>query len=176
MFRRTHLRNKHTMLQGILGGLFAMVITLASSGPVFSQGHGADQVADYIERTEELLIWAQGLISETQSVPSRRVLDQAVGLHKRSKGLMGNGHMMEALGVSRRSRGAMWHSVRLARESMGFEERIRIRAERFGDQHSQLLERALEVRDRQAMEFLRRAERHSIRAREQYHQGDSHAV
>lgn len=172
MFRRTHLRNKHTMLQGILCGFFAMAITVASSGPVFAQGHGQDQVADYIERTEELLIWAQGLISETQSVTSRRVLDQAVGLHKRSKGLMGNGHMMEALGVSRRSRGAMWHSVRLARESMGFEERIRIRAERFGDQHSQLLERALEVRDRQAMEFLRRAERHTIRAREQYHQGD----
>jgi hypothetical protein len=85
---------------------------------------------------------------------------------------MGIGRNMEALGVSRRSRAAMWHSVRLARESMGYEERIRIRVERFGDQHSQLTERALEAGDRPALDFLQRAEYNANRAREQYHQGD----
>lgn len=172
MFRRTHIHPRHTLLQGISGGLLALVIVAMLSGPVSAQGHGQDQVANYIERTEELLYWAQGLVSETQSVPPRRVLEQAVDLHKRSMGLMGNGRMAEALGVSRRSRAAMWHSVRMARESMGYEERIRIRAERFGDQHSQLQERALDARDQRALDFLRRAEQHSLRAREQFHQGD----
>ena len=151
-----------------------LVLTLAGSATskATAQMTGAEQIRTYIERTEELLIWARGLVTETQSVPARRVLGQAADLHRRSMDLMSNGHMLEALGVSRRSRAAMWHAVRLAREAMGLEERIRIRVERFRDQHGQLMERAIDAGDRQALEFLRRSEHIAIRAREQYHQGD----
>ena len=109
---------------------------------------------------------------ETQSVPARRILEQAHDMHRKSRNLLDRGHAMEALGVSRRTREAVWHAVRVARESMGYQERIRIRAERFRDQHSQLRERAQEAGNRQALEFLRRAERNATQAREQYHQGD----
>lgn len=157
---------------GMMWGFILLVMAGATAESALAQGQGQEQVADYIERTEELLIWAQGLISETQSVPARQVLNKAADLHKRSKNFLGRGRMVEALGVSRRSRAAMWHSVRLAREAMGYEERIRIRAERFDDQHTQLRERALESGDKQALEFLRRAEHRANKAREQYHQGD----
>ena len=93
-------------------------------------------------------------------------------MHRRSRDLMGRGRMVEALGVSRRTRAAVWHSVRVARESLGYAERIRIRVERFRDQHNLLTERALEAGNRKAMEFLRRAEFNANKAREQYHQGD----
>lgn len=160
------------MMNSIICGIFVLVVTGLISDRAMAQRNGQEQVQAYIERTEELLIWAQGVVGETQSVPARQVFKQAQGLHNRSMNLMGNGHSTEAYGVSRRSRAAMWQSVRLARESMGYEERVRIRAERFRDQHGQLLDRALDMGDQKALEFLRRAKRNATQAREQYHQGD----
>ncbi len=172
MDTRTCHRTGRTLIKGVVFGLLALVTAGSIPDIAVAQMSGGEQVEAYIERTEELLIWARGLVGETQSVPARRVLSQAADLHHRSRGLMSRGMKLEALGVSRRSRAAMWHSVRLAREAMGLEERIRIRAERFSDQHSQLMERALDAGDRQAMDFLRRSENNAVRAREQYHQGD----
>jgi hypothetical protein len=169
--RHPHLTSR-MLTKGILGGFFMLVTAGLAPDLAFAQGNGHDQVQAYLERTEELLIWANEVVSETQSVPARQVLSQAADLHRHSKKLFGGGHNLEALGVSRRSRAALWRSVRLGRESMGYEERVRIRAERFRDQHSQLTERALEAGDRQALEFLRRAEHNAGQAREQYHQGD----
>ncbi len=133
---------------------------------------GSDSIRLYIERTEELLLWARGLVVETASEPARRVLGQAADLHQRSWRLFEQGRMIEALAVARRARDAMWHAVRVAREAMGLEERIRIRAERFRDQHGQLMERAREMNNQQALEFLERASRQAGRARDIYHQGD----
>jgi hypothetical protein len=163
---------KCILSQSILGGFFMLVTAGLTPDLAMAQGNGQDQVQAYLERTDELLIWAKDLVSETQSVPARQVLAQAADLQRRSQNLLGNGRNLEALGVSRRSRAAVWRAVRLARESMNYEERIRIRVERFRDQHSQLTERALEVGDRQALEFLERAEHSANRAREQYQQGD----
>jgi len=77
-----------------------------------------------------------------------------------------------ALAVGRRARDAMWHSVRVAREAMGLEERIRIRVERFRDQYANLLERAREGRNEQALDFLERAHHQASRAQDLYRQGD----
>jgi hypothetical protein len=164
----TDRRRARALVFGFLVAAAAVVMPF----PAAAQGSDQDQIETYLERTEELLVWARGLVGETQSVPARRVLSQAADLYQRSRSLFGNGRMLEALGVSRRSRAAIWHSVGLAREAMGLEERIRIRAERFGDQHSQLMERAVDAGDRQALEFLRRSENNAVKAREQYHQGD----
>jgi len=172
MNTRTYHYPFRRLNRGIVFGFLVLALAALSPGRASAQMGGGEQVQAYIERTEELLVWARGLVAETQSVPARRVLGQAADLHRRSMGMMGNGHMIEALGVSRRSRAAMWHSVRLAREAMGLEERIRIRVERFRDQHSQLMERATEAGNKQAIDFLRRSEGSAIRAREQYHQGD----
>jgi len=140
-------------------------------GPASAQ-HGSDSIRQYIERTEELLIWAQGLVVETESDPARRVLRQAADLHHRSMGMFERGMMMESLAVARRARDAMWHAVRVAREAMGLEERIRIRVERFRDQHGNLTERARESHNRQALDFLERARQQADRARDIYRQGD----
>ena len=132
----------------------------------------SDSLLQYIERTEELLLWARGLVTETGSEPARKVLVQAAELHQRSRTMMERGLMRESLAVARRARDAMWHAVRVARESMGLEERLRIRAERFSDQHSNLMARARDARHQQALGFLERARQQADRARDIYHEGD----
>ncbi len=151
----------------------ALVVVAMFTAPATSQAQPAgDSVRNYIERTAELLLWSHELVRETESSPARRVLEQAVELHRRSLRLLENGKLNEALAVGRRARDAMWHSVRIARESMGLEERIRIRVERFRDQYANLMERAREARDEQALSFLERARHQGSRAQDLYRQGD----
>ena len=161
------------LIKGIMGGFFMLVIGWSGPGPRHRPGQwpGADPGLSWsgpksfdLGRTE----WSPKprACPRGRCYPRRRIFTAA------ARTCWVTAAILEALGVSRRSRAAMWHSVRLARESMGYEERIRIRAERFRDQHSQLTERALEAGDRQALEFLRRAEHNANQAREQYHQGD----
>ncbi len=162
-------------LRRVIGAMalsLALLIAVGTPQVAMAQ-QGNDSMRQYIERTEELLVWAQGLVAETQSDPARRILRQAGDLHQRSRKLFERGMMIESLGVARRARDAMWHSVRVAREAMGLDERIRIRAERFRDQHGNLLERAQESHHEQAMAFLERARLQADRARDIYQQGDA---
>ncbi len=171
----SHTNNMlHTSGRGALAATFALMLMALALLPSTAQAqHGADSVRLYIERTEELLIWAHGLVSETESEPARRILRQAADMHQRSMGMFEQGMMIESLGVARRARDAMWHSVRVAREAMGLDERIRIRAERFRDQHGSLMERARESHNEQALTFLERARMQAERARDIYRQGDA---
>ncbi len=153
----------------VYGLLAAVLVTLPT--PAQAQ-MGGDSIRQYLERTDELLGWARELVGETESGPARRVLRQAHELNQRGWGLMERGMMMESLAVARRARDAMWHSVRVAREAMGLEERIRTRSERFRDQHGHLMERAREARNQQALEFLERSRQQADRALDIYRQGD----
>jgi len=139
----------------------------------WAQGGQQEQIRAYVERTGELVDWAHGIVSETESVPARRVLREAERLHETSRRRMDGGQYAGAYNVSRRSRAAVWHAVKLAREALTYEERVRIRGERFRDNHDQLMERARDTGSEPALDLLRRAERHAIRAREQYSQGDA---
>ena len=132
-----------------------------------------EQIGQYIERNAELLEHAYGIVTETESVPARRVLQEANNLHERSVQLFGEGRPLGALNAARRARAAMWRSVGMARESLSYEERLRLRADRFIDQHAHLQEVARESNDRQALEFINRAGNQARRAREQLLQGDS---
>lgn len=157
----------------VLGVLCGFVLTLFLFNSSAAEAQmGPDRVRQYIERTEELLVWAQGLVAETESEPARRVLRQATELHRRSQGMYQRGMIGESQSVARRARDAMWHAVRVAREAMGLEERIRVQTERFRDQYGALIERARELRNQQALEFLGRAENQAGRARDIYQQGD----
>jgi hypothetical protein len=100
------------------------------------------------------------------------VLQSAADLHQRSRRAYEGDRPVQALEISRRARTATFHSVRLAREAMGLQERVRIRAERFGDEHRQLVERAREARHERAGDILDQARRKADRARELYRQGD----
>jgi len=156
----------------LIPALLLVAFLVAAVSPAAAQMHGQDQIMEYMDRTEELIRWASDLVAETESGPARQVLRSAVDLHMRSRRSFEGGQSARALDISRRARDATYHSVRLAREAMGLEERIRMRADRFQDQHHQLMERAREVNHRQAEEILDRARLKADRAREQYRQGD----
>ncbi len=173
----THKMNNTNKLNASRSYVWPVLCGLLLIGSILQPGLAqaqmvSDNIQQYIERTEELLIWAHGLVTETNSEPARRILRQAADMHQRSMGMLERGMMMESLSVARRARDTMWHAVREAREAMGLEERIRIRSERFRDQHGHLMERARESHNEQALEFLERARRQAGRARDIYHQGD----
>ena len=132
-----------------------------------------DDLKNYLDRTDELLHWARELVLETENLPARRVLKEAAVLHERSLELLAQDRPYLALGVARRARTAVWLAVKLAREAMNFEERVRVRAERFRDLHGQLRERARDARSEPALGLLRKAETQAQRAREHYLQGDA---
>ncbi|MBU8870865.1 MAG: hypothetical protein KOO60_08415 [Gemmatimonadales bacterium] len=151
----------------------AMLLSLAISffpGGVLAQD--AEDLQNYLDRTEELLLWARDLVGETENMRARRVLKEAGDLHERSLRLTAEGRPLLARGVARRARSAVWLAVKSAREALNFEERVRIRAERFRDLHGQLLDRARDSQNERAVELLGKAESQAQRAREHYLQGD----
>ena len=156
-----------------LAALLLLAFFLLQARPSLAQGDGYEQVQGYIERNSELLEWARDLVVETESVPARRILEEAFSLHQRSQQMLVNDRPINALALARRSRAALWRAVGLAREALSYEERLRLRGERFRDLHSHLLDLARENNDRQSLEFIHRAEVQGQRAREQFLQGDA---
>jgi len=132
-----------------------------------------DYVEAYIDRTAELLPEAVDLVRETEDVRSRKIMQEAIKLHDRSVQFLQEDALNRALKTARSARSTMWQSVRMAREAMSFEERVRIRSERFVDQYAHLTERARDAGNEAALDFLHRAGRQARRAREQYIQGDA---
>lgn len=147
--------------------------TLIMPSAVQAQADPQEQILTYIERNAELLEWARDLVVETESVPARRVLQEANRLHQRSLDLLDQERPVVAFGAARRARAGMWHAVGLAREALSYEERLRLRSDRFRDLYAHLLESAQESHDTRALEFIERAESQALRAREQYLQGDA---
>ena len=121
----------------VLAGM-AMLPPTASG----QMGNSPDMVRDYIERTEELIMWAEELVAETESGTARNVLQQAARMNRQAAGMHNSGEVKRAGNMAQRSRAAVWHAVKLARESMGLQERLRVRAERYGELHRNLTERA----------------------------------
>jgi len=156
-----------------LVGLVFILIGIFQVVPAEAQNSQIEQIQLYIERNAELLEWAFDIVRETENMPSRRVLEEALGLHRRSVRLLDDNHPLMAYNTAKHSRTATRNAVRMARESMGFEERVRLRAERFRDQHSRLLEKARDANNQRALDFLRRSETAAHRANEQYQQGDA---
>lgn len=156
---------------GFVAAVMAAVV-LAAGRPVLAQGP-ASELGAYLDRTDELLDWAAGLVRDTGSDQARQVLSQARQLQQRSRDLAARQRLLDAFAVGRRARDAMWHAVRLAREAAGLEERIRLRAERFADQHAQLADRARDGGGPpRALELLDQARENARRARERTQQGD----
>ena len=155
--------------------LLVLVAMLLAPPPARAQSMGGmdgDMVMDYIDRTDELIRWAAELVAETESGTARSVLRQAEDMNRRANISMGNGRAVHGANMARRARAAVWHSVKLAREAMGLQERLRVRAERFVELHRLLAERARDMGHEGALELLRKAEGQSQRAREQHMQGD----
>ncbi len=168
----SHQRSATFPLPVLLGLLFVL-FGLLNVQPAEAQDSPFDRIRDYIERNGELLEWAYDIVRETENMPARRVLEEALKLHQRSGRLLDDNHPVMAYETAKNCRTATRNAVRLARESMGFEERVRLRYERFRDQHAHLLEQAREMNNRRALGFLRRSENMAIRAHQQFQQGDA---
>lgn len=151
-----------------------LALLMLAGGAAFAQqgGPGSDAVGDYIARTDELILWARDLITGTDSGTARTVLRQAEDLNRQATGELGRGRTSQAGNLARRSRSAVWHAVKLGREAMGLEDRLRLRAERFMDMHQQLSERARDSGNEEAVSLLQKAEGQAQRAREAHLQGD----
>jgi hypothetical protein len=172
------MRQRETCIPNVpwwLPPVLLLVLGLALVPPADAQpgpGAATDIVAEYIERTDELILWAGDLVAETESGTARSVLRQAESMNRQAANSLGQGQARQASNAARRARAAVWHAVKLAREAMGTQERLRVRAERFGELHLHLAERARDAGHEGAMEMLRKAERQAHRAREHYLQGD----
>lgn len=154
--------------------LLSLVPLLVPSG-LQAQGQGQGQIdmmSDYIERTEELITWAADMVAETESGTARSVLRQAQDMNRRASDAVHGGQYGQGANQARRARAAVWHAVKLAREAMGLQERLRVRAERFRELHLHLAERARDLGNEGALDMLRKAESQAHRAREQHLQGD----
>ena len=147
------------------------VLYLAAANPACAQSSGGE-LAAYLDRTDELLDWAAGLIRDTGSEQARQVLAQARELQQRGRELATRQRLLDAFAVGRRARDAMWHAVRLGREATSLEERIRLRSERFDDQYAQLAERARDGGSARATDLLGQARETARRAGERTRQGD----
>jgi len=154
-----------------------LLLLLALGAPTTARAQGMmDEISEkldaYIERTDELIVWGRELVEETDSGTARKVLQQAYDLNHRARRTHSLSQYRHAGDLARRARAATWHAVKLGREAMGLQERLRVRAERLRELHRQLVERARDAGHEEALELLRRAERQAMRAREQHLQGD----
>jgi tetratricopeptide (TPR) repeat protein len=149
--------------------IFAGLLMLLP-GP--STAQSGQQLADFLERTGEILQWAADQVFETESQQARRILEDAERLHRQSLDLADRGRGAAALNASRRSRDASEHAVRLAREARSQEGQLQQRLERLAEYRDQIADRARESGDERALRFVREAETHGLRAHEHYRQGN----
>ncbi len=162
-------------LRKIILPLLLLLLALGAPAAALAQGmmdEVSEQLDAYIERTDELIVWGRELVEETDSGTARKVLQQAYDLNHRARRTHSLSQYRQATDLARRARAAVWHAVKLGREAMGLQERLRVRAERFRELHQQLVDRARDSGHEEVLELLRRAERQAVRAREQHLQGD----
>lgn len=152
--------------------MLAVVLVALAGGAQPARAQAGEELRAYLDRTDELLDWAADEVGRSGSDQARQVLDQARALQLRSRDLLARQRPLEAFSVGRRARDAMWHAVRLSREAAGLEERLRVRSERFADQHAQLQDRAREEGAGRAGDLLQRAGEQAQRAAEASAQGD----
>ncbi len=148
----------------LLSGLFPQTLQ--------AQDIQSDQIREYIDRNGELLDSALEIVADTESMPPRRILGNARDLHVQSIRLLESNRSGLALQAARRCRDGIRQAVLLARESLGSEERLRQRLERYLEQHANLLDLAREGNHERAQELLMRSRRMFDRARDQYRQGE----
>jgi hypothetical protein len=126
-------------------------------------------VAEYIQRTEEILGQVWEVVQESESRLARQVFAKAQELHRISQKWLQT-RPRTAQNASREAREAARHAARIARNDLGRDERARVRLEYLRERLDLTLERAREARNERALRFLGEAERQLHRAGEQHGQ------
>ncbi len=151
--------------------LVVLLLADALTVPV-ARAQTAEDLQVFLETTEEILQQAAEVVLSTESPRARRILKEAHRLHLRSIELAADGFPGKAFLLSRRAREGARLALRLARESQGLEDRIRLRLERYRDFRELIIDRVREAGNETAWRFVRESERQALRAREHYQQGD----
>lgn len=160
-------------LSVILSTLGLLLALMSNPGSAMAQNSQYEQLQEYIDRNAELLEGAFDLVHTTKNRPARRTLEIAANLHHRSVHQFDDNRLIVAKNTAKSSRTAIRLAAQMARESMGFEERVRLQAEHLRDQLAYLLEQARERNNQRAIVFLLNSEDIALSAREQYQQGDA---
>lgn len=151
---------------------FLVLWSVAALPAARAQSSDQELIREYIGRNTELLQSARDIVRDTESLPPRQVLRSAAELHQRSQRLLEENHPALALQAARRCREGIRQAVRMARESMGQEERLLQRVERVREQLEHLVDLAREAGNERANGMLMRSRQMYERAQEQYRQGD----
>jgi len=162
---------RHHHLRWVHAAILAAVMLIMSGSPARAQ-HGTEQLADFLERTGEIIDWAAEQVKETENQQAHRVIEEAQSLHQRSRNLADQGRGPAALAMSRRARNAAQHAARLARDARGSDHRVQQRLERFLEYRDQIVDRVREAGDERAQRFVREADDHAQRARDHHRQGN----
>jgi hypothetical protein len=153
-----------------LAVLIGLVALSGQAPPVWAQTEpgGFERIEQFIQQTEDMLAKAAETVRSSESVRARQALQEAERLHHRSYELLMAGSPLLAYKTSQRARRAALHAAQIARDELGYEERVRVRLERLEELHAGVLERAQEAQDERALRFIQEAERRFQQAREQY--------
>jgi hypothetical protein len=146
------------------------LVWLLGSQPSLAQT--GDRLDEFIGRTGEIIEWAAELVQESENQQARRILEEAKNLHQRSLDLLDRDQPRQALTISQRARAAAQHAAKLARETHGHQERLRLRLDRYLELRDQLLDRAREAENERALRFVRESELQAYRAQDHYRQGN----
>lgn len=148
-----------------------LVFWLPTDRAIAQHGPGGfENAAQYIERTEEILLHIAETVLESESVRARRILGEARQLHLASYRQLDAGRPLMAVNLSHKARQAGQHAAQVAREELGFEHRALLYLERLRHRYEMALDRAQEMHNERALRFLQEAERQYHRAHEQYAQ------
>jgi hypothetical protein len=152
--------------------LVVLWLALVSATAGFAQGdhQDFDRVAEFIQRTEEILLKVEDAVRNSESARAVMILKEAWRLHETSYRLLDDARPLFAYRTSQKARQAGLHAGQLARGDLGFEERARIRANYLRELYDDILARAQETNHERALRFLEEAERLYLRAEEQYSQ------
>jgi len=149
--------------------VFLTALAILSATPAAAQP-SADAAPDVLTRTDEILQNIAPLIQESDSEQARRIFEDALHKQQQAHHFMSNDRPGFAITVSMRAREGGRQAERIARGSLNYEERVRNYLDRLIDFYEQVLDRAQETGNEQAMRFIREAEALYHRAREQYRQ------
>ncbi len=102
-----HSRNKlAAKALSVAFGMLFVFFGFLDVQPVMAQSPEYEQLEAYIERNAELLEWSQDIVRETENVSARKVLEEALSLHRRSIRMMEDGRPQLSYKTARSSRTA----------------------------------------------------------------------
>jgi len=167
---------RHGNRVGCRAALAAVVLSLAALLPLIASPAGAqisvnpEQAEVFVQGTAEILSRVVPVVKDSGSERAQKILREAMRLQNRATSLLVEDRSRMAVELSRRARDGARQSERIARSSLTYKERSRLRLERVVQLRDVVVDAVAGVGHEQARKFIHEADRQIVRAREQYGQ------